>query len=131
MDAASAIVLTVVLIALVAMLCYVAFAKEKKTLHYLFITIIIELIVWNTAVLGGKYVAADPGLSVFVDNFAYFGAAFVSVTMLLLGLAYQKSFKGFSRAYGLLFVFPVILKKFLNLLIFSHVFIITAHATPY
>lgn len=122
MDAASAIVLTVVLIALVAMLCYVAFAKEKKTLHYLFITIIIELIVWNTAVLGGKYVAADPGLSVFVDNFAYFGAAFVPVTMLLLGLAYQKSFKGFSRAYGLLFVFPVITMVVIFTNDFHHLF---------
>ena len=122
MDAASAIVLTVVLIALVAMLCYVAFAKEKKTLHYLFITIIIELIVWNTAVLGGKYVAADPGLSVFVDNFAYFGAAFVPVTMLLLGLAYQKSFKGFSRAYRLLFVFPVITMVVIFTNDFHHLF---------
>ena len=89
MDAATAIVLTGVLIILVAMLCYVFFAKEKKTLHYLFITIIVELIVWNTAVLIGNYVADDPPLTVFVDNFAYFGAAFVPATLLLLGLAYQ------------------------------------------
>lgn len=108
MDAVSSIILTVVLIVLVAMLCYVFFAKEKKTLHYLFITIIIQLIVWNAAVLADNYVAFDPDLSVFVDNFAYFGASSVPVTMLLLGLAYQKSFKGFSRAYALLFVPPVI-----------------------
>lgn len=108
MEAATAIVLTIVLIVLVAMLCYVFFTKEKKALHYLFITIIVELIVWNTAVLIGNYVADDPPLTVFVDNFAYFGAAFVPVTLLLLGLAYQKNFKGFSKAYGLLFVPPLI-----------------------
>lgn len=109
MDTLASIALTLVLIALVAMLCYVLFARgEKKTLHYLFTTIIVELIVWNIAVLVGNYVAYDPELSVFVDNFAYFGAAFVPVTMLLLGLAYQKTFKGFSKSFLLLFVPPVI-----------------------
>lgn len=108
MDAVASIILTVVLIALVAMLCYVLFAKEKKALHYVFMAIIVELIIWNTAVLIGNYVADDQELNVFVDNFAYFGAAFVPVTMLLLGLAYQKSLKGLSKLCALLFVVPVI-----------------------
>lgn len=108
MDTVSSIVLTIVLIALVAMLCYVFFAKEKTTLHYLFIMIIIELIVWNTAVLASNYVAQDVRLSVFFDNFAYFGAAFVPATLLLLALVYQKNHRGFTKAYALLFVVPVI-----------------------
>jgi len=108
MDTTASIILTLVLIMLVAMLCYVFFAKEKKTIHYLFIMIIIELIIWNTAVLIGNYLAFDPQLSVFVDNFAYFGAAFVPVTMLLLGLTYQKNFRGLSRMYALLLVLPII-----------------------
>lgn len=129
MDAASSIILTFVLIALVAMLCYVFFAKEKKTLHYLFIATIVELIIWNTAVLVGNYVAYDENLSVFVDNFAYFGAAFVPVNLLLLGLAYQKSFKGFSKAYVLLFVPSVVTMIVVFTNDFHHLFYLSHSST--
>ena len=122
MDTTTSIILTMVLIVLVAMLCYVFFSKEKKTLHYLFIMIIVELIIWNTAVLIGNYVAFDPQLTVFVDNFAYFGAAFVPVTMLMLGLAYQKNFRGFSRAYSLLLIVPTITMIIIFTNDFHHLF---------
>lgn len=108
MDLITNIMLAVVLIILVAMLSYVLSAKEKVTIHYLFIAIICELIVWNTAVLIGNYMQDNPARHVFVDNFAYFGAAFVPVTILQLGIAYQKDFKRFSKKYAFLYVLPAI-----------------------
>lgn len=104
----NSLILTFVLIILVGMLSYVLFAREKGLIHYLFIAIICELIVWNTAVLLGSYAQNDTDLHVFIDNFAYFGAAFVPMTILQLGIAYQKDFKGFSWRYLLLYVLPAI-----------------------
>lgn len=108
MDVLTAIVLTLVLIILVGMLSYVLFSKEKMIIHYLFITIICELLIWNIAVLMGNYLRNDSAVRVFVDNFAYFGAAFVPVTIMQLGIAYQKGFKGFSLKYLLFYLLPVI-----------------------
>jgi two-component system sensor histidine kinase HupT/HoxJ len=108
MDVLTDIILTLVLVILVGMLSYVLFAKEKRLIHYLFITIICELLIWNIAVLIGNYLRNDSSARVFVDNFAYFGAAFVPVTIMQLGIAYQKDFKGFSLKYLLFYLLPVI-----------------------
>ena len=108
MDRVAPLILTAVLIVLVAMLCYVILGKEKKTLNRVFTAIILELVVWNAAVLAGTYTTYNIQLTVFVDNFAYFGAAFVPVTMLMLGLAYQTSFRHFSWYHALLYIPPVI-----------------------
>ncbi len=108
MSSLVAIVVAVMLVVLLVMLIYVARSPAKATLHYIFIAFIIELLIWNGAVLVGHVFYEDSSLFVFVDNFTYVGAAFVPVTLLFLGLAYQKDFKGLSIRYALLLVIPVL-----------------------
>lgn len=108
MSSLISIVMAVMTVVLLIMLRFVARSTAKTTLHYVFIAFIIQLLVWNSAVLAGSLVYNDPELFVFVDNFTYVGAVFVPVTLLFLGLAYQKDFKGFTIRYALLLVIPVL-----------------------
>ena len=108
MSSLVSIVMVVMLAVLLGMLWFVARSTTKTILHYVFIALIIQLLIWNGAVFAGNLVYNDPELFVFVDNFTYVGAVFVPVTFLVLGLSYQKNFKGLTSRYLLLLIIPVL-----------------------
>lgn len=96
------------IVALLGMLCYIVMNEGRTSLHRVFSFVILELIVWDCAVLAANQFAHTPQLFVFIDNFSYFGAAFVPSTMLMLGFAYQKNFSGFNWRYLVFHLVPVV-----------------------
>lgn len=104
----SAFVMVLDIVALLGMLCYIVMTRGKTSLHKVFFFVILELIVWDCAAMMAAQFAGDPQTFVFVDNFSYFGAAFVPATMLMLGFAYQKNFQGFDWRYAVFHVVPAI-----------------------
>ncbi len=107
-DTVTLCLLSITIVSLVFMLFYVAHVKNKQMLHRMFLLIIIQLIIWNFAVLLGCMFKDDVELFLFIEKFPYLGAAFASPTQILLALSYNKNYKGFSWKQLLLYVIPVI-----------------------
>ena len=101
-------ILTATIILLVIMLAYVASVKNKQFLHKIFLVLIFQLIIWNATVLLGCIFKDNVPVFLFIENFPYFGAAFVPVTLIQLALAYDKNYKGTSKKVYLLYAIPIL-----------------------
>lgn len=101
-------ILLITSVVLLAMLIYIALAKNKRALHYVFMAATVELLIWSIAVLTGLFFTNDIRAFIFVDKFPYIGAAFIPPTLVMLASAYGKQFVGFKKRYVLLFIIPVL-----------------------
>ena len=100
-------ILIILVVVLLFMLIYVALLKHKKRLHYQFLIIIVELLIYMIAVICcGFY--DDSEMFVYIDNFTYLGAAFIPVSLIMLGFAYRKDHSASLGRQWLLFIVPVI-----------------------
>lgn len=104
----STTLIVAMMLALSVMLVYILSRRNQTPLRPLFAAIIIELLVWEAAVLIGGMYRDDEATFTFVDNFAYLGVAFVPVSVLLLGLAYQRDFDGFGKVHLALLAPPTL-----------------------
>lgn len=93
---------------LALMTYYIVSAKNKKILHYMFLMIILEIFVWNGAAVLRGLAGENQNLFIIWENVTYVGAAFVPVSLILLGRAYAQSDKTLSRKHLLLFIIPIV-----------------------
>lgn len=108
MTSMSVYILITTSIMLLVMFFYILFLSEKKAIHYVNIALTMELLVWSISVLVGHFFQENAQIFVFMDNFAYIGAAFVPPSLVLFALVYRKGFTGFRKVHSLLFVVPII-----------------------
>lgn len=98
----------VTIVLLTVMAVYIITAKNKKTLHYIFLMVVIEVFIWAGAVLMKGLFADNQTMAIFWENVTYIGSAFVPVSLIFLGKAYSQSDKGLTKKYLLLFIIPLI-----------------------
>ena len=84
--------------------------KSKSKLGKHFIAFLVELLVWTLSVIAVEYSvrAGNNGLITAFENLAYIGVAFIAVTILHIGIAFNDFFKGNRVLPFLLYVMPVI-----------------------
>lgn len=96
------------IVLLVIMGIYIAMAKNKKILHYIFLMIIFLISIWNgAAILRGIFGYNENYFRIF-ENITYIGAANVPVTLIFLGIAYAQSDKGLRKRHLFLLIIPCI-----------------------
>lgn len=96
------------IVLLVIMGLYIAMAKNKKILHYIFLMIIFLIFIWNgAAILRGIFGSNRESFKIF-ENITYIGAANVPVALIFLGIAYAQSDKGLRKRHLLLLIIPFI-----------------------
>ncbi len=93
---------------LILMLWFIASAKNKRILHYILLAAIIEIFIFNSAVILRGILGSNLEQFIIWENISYIGAAAVPVTLVLLGIAYAQPDKGFRKRLLLLLVIPVI-----------------------
>lgn len=93
---------------LVIMGIYIVRAKNKRTLHYIFMFAIAEIFIWNGATIWQTIFIDNEALFLIGENLTYIGSAGVPVTLLLMGHAYSQSSNVFKKRYLLLLVIPVL-----------------------
>ncbi len=98
----------VTIIMLIIMGTYIASSKHKKVLHYVFVMVVIEVFVWNGAVLLQGVFSDNRALFLIFEKSTYIGSAFVPVSLIFLGRVYGQSGKGLTKKHLLLLVIPVI-----------------------
>ena len=91
---------------LILMCVYLASAKNKKPLHYHFITVVIQILVWTLAVILLGASDNNKEMWKFWEKFSYFGSATVPVALIFLGKAYSE--KQLTKWYWLLYIVPII-----------------------
>lgn len=95
---------------LVLMVWYIAAAKNKKILHYILLMIILEIFIWNSAMILRGIAVYDNNENLFTifENLTYIGSAFVPVALIYLGVAYAQPDKGIRKWHYLLLLVPII-----------------------
>ncbi len=91
---------------LIAIMIYILRTKNKGLMHYSFLMLIVEVLIWTIAVMM-KGLATTQSLMNFWENVTYFGIALVPVSLFLLGIAYSRPDRGFNY-YLLLYIVPAI-----------------------
>jgi len=97
---------TVFMLILIA--AYVLRAKNKTTLHYNFLAVVIAVIAWSVTVMLKEVYNNTDAQTVFWENMTYLGAATVPVGVFILAKTYVQSGKGFTKWYYLLYIVPAI-----------------------
>ncbi len=95
-------------VVLLSILVYTLRGKRKSNLSRIFTLIIIELIIWQMAVLLEVLFGNTIERRLFLDNLTYIGSAFMPVSMLLLSLAYGGSTDQFPKWSFWLLVVPTL-----------------------
>jgi len=96
------------IVLLVMMGIYIATAKKKKIMHFIFLLIIIEIFIWNgAAILRGMFGSNLASFIIF-ENITYIGAATVPVSLIFLGIAYAQSEKSLRKRHLLLLIIPIV-----------------------
>ncbi|MBT7123487.1 MAG: hypothetical protein HN948_10810, partial [Clostridia bacterium] len=85
------------IVMLVLMGIYIAMAKKKKILHFIFLLIIIEIFIWNGAAIMRGAFGSNLANFIIWENITYIGAAAVPVSLIFLGIAYAQSDKGLRK----------------------------------
>lgn len=93
---------------LILMCVYIVTRRNKSSLHYIFLMIIIEILVWTVAVMLQGVFKDDRVQFVLWENVTYFGSALSPVSFILLGYAFARPDKGFSLKTLILFIIPVV-----------------------
>ncbi len=93
---------------LIFMCVYLALAKNKKPLHYHFITIVVQIFIWTLAVilLGLAYKQGNKEAWKFWEKVTYIGSATIPVSLIFLGKVYSD--KQLTKVYWLLYIVPII-----------------------
>ena len=92
---------------LIGLMIYIMRAKDKSKMHYIFLTVIIEILIWTVAVMMKGLFAGSYTMSIICENFTYFGIALVPVSLMFFGRAYSQPGKSL-KPYLLLFIVPII-----------------------
>jgi hypothetical protein len=92
--------------ALILMCIYLASAKNKKPLHYHFLTVVIQIFIWTLAVIVQGLVSDNSKINIFFENVSYFGSAVIPVSLIFLGKAYSET--ALTKRYWLLYIVPII-----------------------
>lgn len=94
------------MVVLIGIFIYTLRAKRRGVLQVVFMMILVELFLWQGAVILETLLGTTVRARLFWDNLTYIGSAFVPVSMLLLGLAYGGEEDNFKKAYWLLLLVP-------------------------
>ena len=95
----------------VVLLLFIAFAKNKTQLHYIFLAAILEIIIIVLFVsLEAFFADRYPGshLVTWMEYCTYIGSALLPVQIFLIGRSFAYSKINFNWKYALLYVIPVI-----------------------
>ena len=98
-------VICVSIVLLFVMGVYIVLSKKKSSLHYIFLMSVIEVFIWSGAVLMQAFSTQD---SILYTKIVYFGAAFLPVSLVILGRTYAQPDKPLTRKLLLLFIIPAI-----------------------
>ncbi|MDD5017900.1 MAG: histidine kinase N-terminal 7TM domain-containing protein [Eubacteriales bacterium] len=101
-------IVCITIVLLTVMGVYIITAKKKSLLHYIFFTAVIEVFIWNGAVLMLNIFSGNQSLYFFCENMTYFGSALVPVSLVLLGRAYAQPEKRATKKFLLLLIIPII-----------------------
>ena len=102
------VVMGITIIILVCMSGYILALRNKKVLHYIFLTVVIEVLVWSVAVVFRGLSGNDLSSVIVWENITYIGISMAPVSIIMLGKAYSKPDKPLSWKFLLLFIVPVI-----------------------
>lgn len=110
MDNVNIINMLLVLSTLVVLYFLLVVAKRtpKKQIHYAVLSMTASILLWNVAVL--LYLTFDsvPWILAICERLYFFGAIFVSISILFTGLIFARTKIKFTWKHALLFVVPVI-----------------------
>ncbi|SHI02323.1 Signal transduction histidine kinase [Sporobacter termitidis DSM 10068] len=102
------ILLHVAVLSTLVFLIYIVTIRNKKTLHYLFIGVVIVAFVWTGIALLQVYSKALLNYSGMLLTNIYFSAAgFVSFFLFYIGFVFKNSHKTLKPRHYALFIFPV------------------------
>jgi two-component system sensor histidine kinase HupT/HoxJ len=93
---------------LIVMSIYIIGIKNKATLHYSFLSVVIGVLIWTLAVMVRGLVISNYNAVVFWENFTYIGISFVPVMLIFLAMAYSQPDKPLSKKLWLLLIVPAI-----------------------
>ena len=91
---------------LIAMCVYLVAARNKRPLHYHFLTAVSLVLVWTLSVIFLGLSAGNREMWILGEKLTYFGSATVPVALIFLGKAYSS--KSLSKRYWLLYIVPAI-----------------------
>jgi two-component system sensor histidine kinase HupT/HoxJ len=100
--------LGVTCLVLILMTVYIVTRKNKRALHYSLLMVIIEIFVLNFAVMAQGIFSTNEAQFIFWENMSYVGSVFIPASLIILGKAYARPDKAFSKKQFLLFVVPLI-----------------------
>jgi hypothetical protein len=88
------------------MCIYVINVKNKKPLHYHFLTPVLEVFIWTLVVIIQGLYSYDSDISNFWENVSYFSSAAIPVSVIFLGKVYSET--PLTQKYWLLYILPAI-----------------------
>lgn len=105
----SFILLCIALLLSIFLTFYLMTLKNKKVLHYVFLSLTIEIVIWSIALIieSELFANGDPLYMVF-EAIDYIGACFAPVSILLIGIFYVNPDKDFSARHVALYIIPII-----------------------
>ncbi len=92
---------------LILMSIYIITIKKRTVLHYSFLAVVIEVLIWTVAVIM-RGLSDNFEAVVFWENVTYIGIAFVPISLVFLARAYSQPDKPVSKKYWLLYIIPII-----------------------
>ncbi|MGI6160735.1 MAG: histidine kinase N-terminal 7TM domain-containing protein [Christensenellales bacterium] len=103
-------VLCITTLFLIGLLVYILSIKKRSILHNVFLTIVIELIIWSVAVIFESLAAniGDADMIMFWENMTYLGSALAPVSLLVLGLVFAYPERAIYRLYKYILIVPII-----------------------
>ncbi|MCL6573659.1 MAG: hypothetical protein K6T88_18585, partial [Bacillus sp. (in: Bacteria)] len=82
--------------------------KNKKQIHYAFLSNIVFLFIWSFARLIQIFVQDNYKYAVLLEHLSYIGVIFVPISLLYTGIIFAKTRIEFSWKHLLLFIVPAI-----------------------
>ncbi len=82
---------------LIIMSIYIILAKNKTALHYNFLMVLIQVVIWSITVMMKGIFNSTNAQMIFWENATYFGVATVPVGVFILAKSYAQSGRGFTK----------------------------------
>lgn len=92
---------------LVIMFAYIVSVKNKTALHYNYLVVLMQILIWSVIVILKGIFNSTDAQQIFWESATYLGVTTAPVGVYILAKSYAQSGKGFSKRYYLLYIVPV------------------------